>query len=259
MDEFRTWFTDGDEGDLISEIYNGEVTPELMATSAALSLYKATARSLMGAVRSGFGSRNLNKALFRELRDNIYIFSGAKTFTQVKDVSSLLVEDGRIRPFTSFKNAAKERMSLYNEAYLKTEYETAIGQAQTAVKWQEIEKDAKTFPFLQRKAIMDANTSKECSVLNDIIAPVSDPIWRTRSPLTHFNCRCILTQIDKYADVALSTQAEKNKAMRDTDHVNPLFKGNPGIDKVVFNNKHPYFDIEPRYRSAARRNFDFPI
>ena len=126
---------------------------------------------------------------------------------------------------------------------METEYNTAIGQAQTAVKWQEIVSDKKNFPYLQRKAVMDANTSPECVILNDIIAPVDSPFWANRSPLTHFNCRCILTKIDRFEDVELSSKAKIDSAIKQTDHINPLFKGNPGIDKVIFNESHPYFDI----------------
>ena len=236
----------------IKKIYEGIINPQNLI--GAKKLFKATVKKLNEGVKAG--GVGGSKDLISELKDNIYIFSGAKTYTQVKDISSLIVENGKVVPYNVFKKAALQKFELYNVDYLSAEYETAIGQAQSAVKWQQIVKDSELFPYLQRKAVMDANTSPECAILNDIIAPIGDPFWRTRSPLTHFRCRCILTAIDKYSDVKLSSKATISRAMERTDNINPVFKGNPGIDKVVFNKSHPYFDIEPKDKKLAKRNFD---
>lgn len=236
---------------IIRGIYEGGITKRKLP----VDLYEATADKLNEGV--DIGAEGGPSDLIRELKQNIYVFSGAKTYTQVKDISSLIVENGKLRDFKSFKKLALEKFDTYNVDYLKTEYETAIGQAQTAVKWMSI--DPKALPYLQRMAVMDANTSPECQILNGIIARVDDPFWRTRSPLTHFNCRCILTAIDRYSGVLPSNPATINAAIRDTEHINPLFKGNPGIDKVIFNKSHPYFDIEPKDKPLAKKNFNLPI
>lgn len=223
---------------LIRKIFEGAITTSKLPTN----LIEATIKHLMAGVDKGFKDADYPE-LYKELKKNIYVFSGAKTYAQVKEVSSLILDGKTLRPFSEFKKLALEKYDLYNVTYLESEYNTAVGQAQTAVKWQEIESDKKNFPYLQRKAVMDANTSEECKILNDIIAPVDDPFWRSRSPLTHFNCRCILTKIDRFEDVKLSSMTKINAAIKETEHINPLFKGNPGIDKVIFNKSHPYFEI----------------
>ena len=38
-----------------------------------------------------------------------------------------------------------------------------------------------------------------------------------------------------------------------------IFKMNPGKDKVIFNKEHPYFDVAPKDKDFAKRNFDLPI
>lgn len=245
--------TKKERDEILRKIYEGGITVAVLP----VNLYRATAKKLNEGVR--IGAEGGPTDLIAELEENIYVFSGAKTYTQVKDISSLIVENGELVPWSKFKKLAIEKYELYNVDYLASEYETAIGQAQSAVKWNQIQQDAKAFPYLQRKAVMDANTSPECVMLNDIVAPVGDPFWRTRSPLTHFRCRCILEAIDKYADVKLSSRAKINASVRDTEHINPLFKGNPGIDKVIFNESHPYFDIEPKDKKLAKKNFNLPI
>jgi len=234
---------------IIRKIYEGGYNERNLPKK----LFQATKEKLEEGVE--IGGKGGSDALITELQDNIYVFSAAKTYTQVKDISSLIVENGELVPFNKFKIAAKAKFDIYNVDYLKAEYDTAIGQAQTAVKWQQIVSESETFPYLQRKAVMDANTSPECALLNDIIAPVGDPFWRTRSPLTHFRCRCIIMAIDKYSDVKLSSKGDVNRAMKATDHINPLFKGNPGIDKVVFNDTHPYFSIDKKDKAFAKTNF----
>lgn len=238
------------EEEFIERIFYGDITTRSLG--GAKKVFRHTYRELMKAVRMAFDRPD---SLYRELRSNIYVFSGAKTYQQVKDISGLITDGTGLRPYAQFREMAKEKFKLYNESYLKTEYETAVGQAQSAVKWRQVSKDKVTFPYLQRKAVMDANTSQECRILNGIVARQDDPFWRTRSPLTHFNCRCILTAIDKYEDVQLSSPGEIKAAMDNTDHINPLFKGNPGIDKVIFNETHPYFDIEPKELTYIKRVF----
>ena len=255
MANFSRYFRKRDIVNLLRRIFEGSITPQTMNGTEAEKLFEATFKVLNSGVKIAFTNK-LDKKLLRELQDNIYIFSGAKTYTQVKDISSLITDNGKLRSFTEFRKLAKAKFDTYNVDYLSSEYETAVGQAQSAVKWQQIERETKLFPYLQRKAVMDANTSPECRILNEIIAPVGDPIWRTRSPLTHFRCRCILTQIDKYEDVKLSSQSKKDAAVEKTKNINPLFKGNTGIDKVIFNESHPYFDIEPRDKGLAKRNFN---
>ena len=247
-------FSKNDENNFIRQVYEGGITINTLYKPLSKKLFKATYKKLKGGVKQAFN--RYKDPLFIELSENVYIFSAAKTYTQVKDLSSLITEGERLRAFSEFKKVAKSKFDIYNVDYLKSEYETAIGQAQTAVKWQEIVKQSKLFPYLKREAVMDGITSPECVILNGIVAPVGDSFWATRSPLTHFNCRCIITQIDKYDEVSLSSGKEKEEAMSKTDHINPLFKGNPGIDKVVFNESHPYFDIEQKDKNLAKRNFN---
>lgn len=240
----------------IRQIYEGGITARSLNKPLSRKLFKETNDHLNSGVKTAFEFGGENKELLAELSDNIYVFSAAKIYNEVEDISSLILDDRKLRPFSQFKKLAKEKYDIYNVDWLKSEYETAVGQAQTAVKWQEIVKESKLFPYLKREAVMDGVTSPECVVLNGIIAPVGDAFWASRSPLTHFNCRCIITQIDKYDDVSLSSGKEKQEAMKQTDHINPLFKGNPGIDKVVFNESHPYFEIKPKDKGLAKKNFN---
>lgn len=185
------------------------------------------------------------------------MFSGAKTYQQIKEMSGLLVQGDHIASFTDFRKGAREIFDLYNETWLRTEYDTAIGQAQNAVKWNQIARDVDTLPILEYDAVMDANTSEICRPLNGIRLPVGHALWKRYAPLNHFNCRCVLRQLpageitDKSRIQAL--EKEVGEKMQD------IFKMNPGIDRVIFSDQHPYFSVAPKDRAYAARNFDLPI
>ncbi|MGI9192626.1 MAG: phage minor head protein [Chitinophagaceae bacterium] len=171
---------------LIDDIYTGAVTEYAIPES----LYYMIARRLLDGLYEGYGATMasvelVDEAMLTALRTNVFQFSAAKSYQQLKTLSEKLAETG---VFSEFKKEAKQIMEVYNQTWLKTEYDTAIGQAQNIVKWQEIEKTKDIMPFLRYSAIIDPNTSEICRPLDGIVAKVDDPIWNKVSPLNHFNC-----------------------------------------------------------------------
>ena len=253
---------------LFRQIYMGKVTQE----SLPPLLYFKIADYLKQGVYEGFGTTwtalsgeklppgfNMqDKELLSELRSNIYLFSAAKTYQQIRTMSSALIsDDGTIVPFKQFREKAEQTYDLFNKTWLRTEYDTAIGQAQNARKWLDIEKNADILPLLEYSAVMDKRTSDICRHLDGIIAPVNDPIWKKIAPLNHFNCRCLLLQLSE--GVPTGMDAKMEKVTEAETQMDDLFKMNPGQSGYVFSKDHPYFDIAPRDRGLAMRNFDLPI
>lgn len=253
---------------LFKGIYNGKIKPRALPAS----LYFAIADYLKKAVYQGYGVSlsslkatkmpdgftTADKLLLTELRTNIYLFSAAKTYQQVREMSSALIDnDGKIVPFKQFREKADQTYTLYNKVWLRTEYDTAIGQAQSARNWIEIEKEADIFPLLEYSAVLDKRTSDICRPLDGIIAPVNDPIWKKIAPLNHFNCRCLLLQVSEGKQT--SAKVKKSKVEETEKQMDDLFKMNPGQDKYVFSKKHPYFDVAPKDKEFAKKNFNLKI
>ncbi len=251
-------YSDNDIKNLLDGIYSGTITEYNLPDD----LYFAIADYLKRGVYEGFGKTLYQAAgrdleLLAELRENIYMFSAAKTFQQVKDITGLLIDaEGKVRTRSEFNALGAQTYDLWSNVWGKTEYNTAIGQAQAASKWNEIEKNKDLLPMLRYSAVMDPNTSEICAPLDGIVAPVDDPIWRTVAPLNHFNCRCVLLQED--GDTK-ATSGNEEKAASVEGEMQNVFKSNPGIDQVVFNESHPYFDVAPRDRGFAKTNFGLPI
>jgi SPP1 gp7 family putative phage head morphogenesis protein len=240
---------------LIEGIYNGNIT----VRDLPVDLYEAIANKLLGAL--GTIEKKASPALLNELRENLYIFSGAKTYQQINDIS-LIAEDESIKSFKDFKNEALAIYEQYNQNWLETEYRTAIGQAQTAVRWEQIEAQKETLPYLQYSAVIDNNTSEICLPLDGVCLPVDDPFWDTNAPLNHFNCRCLLIQHDK-EDAQKTGITSNEEATAISEEMNkerqPLFNMNSGKDKVIFDDKHPYFEVPPKDKEFAKENFGLPI
>lgn len=257
---------------LIQALFKGIYTGKIRPRALPASLYFAIADYLKAGVYEGYGTTlsslkatkmpagfsTADKLLLTELRTNIYLFSAAKTYQQVREMSNALIgEDGKIVSFKQFREKADQTYSLYNKTWLQTEYDTAIGQAQAAQKWTEIEKNADLFPLLEYSAVLDKRTSDICRPLDGIIAPVNDPIWKKVAPLNHFNCRCLLLQVSEGKQT--SSKVKKSKVEETEKQMDDLFKMNPGQDKYVFSKKHPYFDVAPKDKELAKKNFNLKI
>ena len=190
-------YTETQINDLIKGIYAGEITMQKLPVDLYLAIAKVLNKGVAkGMVDAKFGKAS--KALRTELTENIYIFSGGKTFQQVREMQKYLLDaDGYILPYNEFKKVADVIFDKYNKTWLETEYITAIGQAATAVKWEDIQKYKNIFPYLRYNAVMDTHTSEICKALNRTTLKVDDSFWDTHSPLQHFRCRCVLEQLEE--------------------------------------------------------------
>lgn len=182
-------YSDKQINSLIVDIYEGVISVENMPED----LYFAIAEYLKKSLYEGFGGSLIDfdgkpLELLTELRENIYLFSGAKTYQTVKAMDAMITEDGEKRSFKEFKEFARNEYDLFNVTWAQTEYDTAVGQGQNAYLWNKIEEDKDVLPLLQYTAVMDANTSEICAPLDGIIKPVDDPFWDVFMPLNHYNC-----------------------------------------------------------------------
>jgi len=244
---------------LIREIYGGVVD----VNNLPPDLYFQISNKLKQSLYEGFGGNlkdfdpySPDGKLLVELRENIYMFSGAKTYQQVRIMSDMLAT---MPKYSEFKAKAGQVFNQFNETWLQTEYDTAIGMAQSARKWSDIEQEKHIFNMLEYDAVLDANTSDICRPLDGITLPVDDPFWNIHAPLNHFNCRCMLRKVSKYDDKKQTSEATVKKAEKDMEKIQPMFKMNPGKDKIIFSDKHPYFDVAPKDKALAKKNFNLPI
>lgn len=229
-------YTDQEIDDLLQKVYSGEISLEALPRD----LYARIAEHLI----SGLGEieGKMSDTLLVELSENLRYFSASKVWQQIKDMT--LVKDNQdLKSFAEFKNEALQIFDQYNKNWLRAEYGTTIGQAQMCERWEQIEQQKGTLPFLRYSAVIDSQTSEICEPLDGITLPVDDPFWDSNSPLNHFNCRCTLEQVDEF-DAVVTDQGKADGVGKQMDEVRqPLFNSNPYRTREVFDESHPYFDL----------------
>lgn len=166
---------------------------------------------------------------------NTFVFSGAKTYQQVKDMSQLLLDDqGQVKPFKQFLSDVLSLNKQYNKHYLLAEYNHAIASSQMASQWQEIWATRQELPYLRYETAGDDRVRVSHQALDQITKPVEDPFWDTYYPPNGWNCRCDVIQTSRPGD---------DTDPIDTDPVEPMFRYNVGKHGVIFPERHPMFQM----------------
>jgi len=137
-------FTDDEVESYLYGIYIGLITIDKLNVAS----YTKVAEKLTSGVYKGFGKMLMSVdyttpdyKMLVDLRENVYIFSGAKEYQQVRHLSSLLTNEKGVKTFNEFKKEALAVHRDYNVNYLRAEYENAIVTSRSASMWMDIEKD----------------------------------------------------------------------------------------------------------------------
>lgn len=254
-------FSEGEIEYYIASIWHGLITKN----NLSIEYHYRIAAYLERAIYEGFGQDFVNTPfvsqaydILRGLRRHIYVFSAAKQYSQVREMSAFITDRGIESGFKEFRELASKVFDTYNKQYLKTEYTTAVGQSEMARQWADIEETKDTFPILTYHTQRDARVRDEHAVLDGISLPVGDPFWNTYMPKNGWRCRCFVTQ---HTDQVKPTDMSKRELPGFDDKAFPkVFRMNPGKDRLIFNPKfHPYFQVASGDSDFKKRNFGLPI
>lgn len=235
---------------LFADIHGGQTTTHKLPTN----VYKKIGSYLNEGVQAGFGKVD-DSILFNELKTSVWRFSAAKTYQQVNDMQNALTnDDGTRKSFAEFKKEAEMIFDQYNKNWLATEHQAAVRQSQAANKWRDIERSKSVLPYLQFQTVNDDRVRPEHAEFDNITAPVDDPIWNTATPPLDWNCRCILIQLSE--DEAEPTPQSE---IDDLPEVPEDFAFNPGKERIIFSESHPYYDVAPRDEEWKNNNFGLDI
>jgi SPP1 gp7 family putative phage head morphogenesis protein len=248
---------DNEIKEILEGIFEGVITEE----DLPVNLYLDIANYLKKGLYEGFGGglddfdgKDLD--LLEELRTNIYMFSAAKTYEEVRTFTNLLFDEEKVRPFKEFYEDAKAKYDLYNKDYAETEYNTAVASGQMGIRWNQIEADKDVLPLLKMTVVEDAQTTEICEPLDGITLPVGDPFWDEFYPPNHWNCRSTVLQLDE-GEVSSKSEVDKAKEHADED-MQDVFKMNVGKDGYVFSPEHPYFTNAPKDLKENNFNLEIP-
>ncbi|HFG0470804.1 minor capsid protein [Flavobacterium psychrophilum] len=224
-------------------IYN-EIAKDILDNKASdinQNLHFKTAKKLMDAVYDGLGDTQLayddeRAILASYLQRNIYAFSAAKSYTQMLHFRNLMIgEDGKLLGYGSFKKAIADQGAMFNDLYLKTEYNNAYNSVIMAHKWETLQTD-----YLEYSTVGDDRVRPEHKLLDKFTALKTDPAWRRIYPPLQWNCRCTVVPGKAINSEKTMTGIEASKMIKPYVKDTP-FDNNVGISKLIFTDNHPYF------------------
>lgn len=257
--ENKLKYSDFQKSELLRNIFAGNINifnlPE--------NLYLTVAKELEKGIYQGFGYSlaaleigSPNYELLYQLRNNIYVFSGAKTFQDTKDIGRLIFDrKGFKRSFGDFQTDANKLFKTRYKHWLRAEFDMAIKQADSAAKWQVFQEEKEELPLLEFQTAGDGRVRSDHQAYDGIILPVDDPFWDSHTPPLEWGCRCMVIQRESGRQTA--KQQIKKRNIKPPDK---LFAMNPGKDKMIFDEKkHPNFKVAEKYRVMKDNNFGFSI
>ena len=257
---------------IFQDIWRGVITE----FSPPVILFRDTWDDLQKGLFRGFGG-NLTDftegsrefKILTEFNTNLNKFSAAKTFQNIKDTKNFVLDSsGNLRPFTEFRKDANKIFKIFNENWLKVEFETTVANAQTAIQWKDIQSEKKIFPLLKYQTAGDQRVRPEHAAWDGIVKPVDDSFWDTRMPQNAFGCRCVVIQLEEGEEEITNLGNHLKKVKKETgvttlDNTVPLFSVNPGKQKVIFAEKgrkaHPYFKVDNTFKILKSNNFNLPL
>ena len=199
------------------------------------------AQTLWAGIEKGYGRgvgldyETPDHNMLAALQKNVYQFSAAKNYSQLKALTEALVDEGgKLRSKSQYFTAAKKINSDHVDQWLETERATAIGSGQMAGKWVTIQEQKKFLPILEYDAVLDGRTTDLCRSLDGVRKPVDDAFWNTYFPPNHFGERATVRQ---QSGGRITPDAE----IVHPEKIPPMFKTNLAKNGLAFPAGHPYW------------------
>ena len=217
------------------------MTPDTLQQPAVRALIQQTAEVLGAPLDDAAIEYKIPDEMMRSLREDVFVFSGFKTYHQLKEASELLLdEQGRVKSFNKFYQDVSGIREKYNRNWLHAEYNFAVSSSQMAAKWAEQSADADICDLTYSTA-GDDKVRPDHAALDGVTLPVEDPFWSYAYPPNGWNCRCNVIRSLKGTRPLSDSERCQETFMQTTEGREEIFRYNPGRDKVLFPPHHPYY------------------
>ncbi len=223
--------------DFIRSIFNKQIVSGQISNEVVTHI----AAKFMKGVQEGYGKTFAGIAydtpdynMIANLRRNIYQFSAAKNYQQIRELNNATVdESGKVREWAEYKKESFKILGHYSR-YEETEYNATIAGGQMAGKWVGFQEGAEDMPFLMYETARDARVRDDHRKLDRIVKRITDDFWKKYYPPNGWNCRCTATQLATRAHET----ADKDITYPD---IPKLWQVNTAEQNVIFPEGSPYF------------------
>lgn len=236
---------------------HGGFNAHMMSDADVRALTRETYRVLSSAIGL---KQEVPDDLRRLLSESTFVFSGFKTFHELREVSALMQgKDGGFKPWDEFCREVTSIDERYNRNYLRAEYNFAVQSAQMAAKWKDFEKDGDEY-LLQYRTAGDDKVRAEHAALHNTTLPINDPFWDEYLPPLDWGCRCTTVQVrrGKYPESNSSDAIAAGERATDTPK-KKIFRFNPGKTGNLFPPKHPYFKLTQQAKPVVKQAIEAQI
>jgi SPP1 gp7 family putative phage head morphogenesis protein len=167
---------------------------------------------------------------FRAESFNVAYVESKELLEDLKKDAELAIKNGE-----SF-NKWRDKVTLKgfepsNPYHLKTNFNTAVSNAQLAGQWKQFQEMKEIFPFLRYVSMNNERTRPEHRALHDTIKPINDPFWAIYYPPNDWNCHCSVEQL-----TAEEVQELGGVSPTPTVMINDDFRKNTGKELCLFGN-----------------------
>lgn len=200
------------------------------------ALMEETAAFLSRGIERGIQEDTPSEAMVDSLRESAGVFSGFKTFHEMKEAADrLLDKEGNLKTFEQFSKDVQGINETYNRHYLRTEYAFAVQSASMASRWEEQQDDGGGRYLLQYRTAGDSKVRKEHREMEGITLPPDDPFWDKYYPPNGWNCRCTVVKVRaaKYPSTDSKAAMEAGDKAVSGKHAE-MFRFNPGKQRAAY-------------------------
>lgn len=185
-------------------------------------------------------------------------FSAAKSDAETKMLQSLVFDDNKVRKgYSAFKQDAKEVTDIFNETWLRTEYDTSVRQAVAGEQFRRYRDDKDIYPYWRYLRTISLNPRDEHLLLVGNIYKIGDKDGDLIVPPNGFNCGCSTEQLsDMDLDEGGLSARSNDESKEDLKDVNPQFRFNPADQGILPRESHSYFEALPNANEANGELFN---
>ena len=226
---------------MMRRLHEAETGAELRVEFLAEDEPQAFIREHQGILTGALEEVEMSEGMRSRLNSSHYVFSGMKTFHELKEAFPELTRaDGSRKSFREFLDDVRKVDETYNKSWLRAEYNFAHRSAQMAARWEASEKNGDRY-LLQYRTQSDSKVRPEHAALHGVTLEKGDTFWDYYLPPNGWGCRCTVVEVlrDQYAKTPHDEAMELGEEATQNDRRN-MFRWNSGKKGRTFPDYNPY-------------------
>lgn len=198
-------------------------------------LFEEVNRIINHATDTSFPDSVAGGDFLQQLRTNNGVFAAFKTHRMGRDMAGqLLDKEGTLKTFRQFQEDVQHIASHHVDAWLRTEYNTAIKRGHRAAEWRQFLAEADVLPNLEWLPSTALHPRESHMPFYHHIWPIDDPFWTRHKPGDEWGCQC--------SWVATAEPPTDNTGLGEAlIKPSPGLEGDPAQAAQIFSDDHPYF------------------